>query len=188
MKKTLVTLVLAVALASTGCHPVERSRDTANPNTPAQTLAFQVCSNCHGIEGNSISPNFPNLAGQTEPYFISQLTAFKSHNRSDPAGFEYMWGISKNLTEAQIKELAAYYSKQKPIPIADASADPKQLSDGKAIFENGVPDKKIPACASCHGKEGQGNATFPRLANQHADYLVKQLVVFNGPTNGRKVA
>lgn len=178
MNTASLTLALALAVAAAGCDTVERTRETADPNTPARTLAWQVCSNCHGVTGNATSPNFPNLAGQTEPYLISQLAGFKSQNRSDPAGFEYMWGISRNLTDEQIKDLAAYYAGQKPVPVADASADPQQLSAGKTLFENGIPDRKIPACASCHGKEGQGNAVFPRLADQHADYLVKQLVVF----------
>ncbi|MGZ5714542.1 MAG: c-type cytochrome, partial [Caldimonas sp.] len=47
-----------------------------------------------------------------------------------------------------------------------------------AIFESGVPATGVPACTGCHGAQGQGNATFPRLAGQHADYLVKQLIVF----------
>jgi cytochrome c553 len=36
----------------------------------------------------------------------------------------------------------------------------------------------VQACATCHGKNAEGNATFPRLAGQHAEYLVKQLVLF----------
>ena len=49
---------------------------------------------------------------------------------------------------------------------------------GKAIFASGVADKGIAPCAGCHGAQGQGNAMIPRLAGQHADYLVKQLLVF----------
>jgi cytochrome c553 len=49
---------------------------------------------------------------------------------------------------------------------------------GRDVFEHGVPGKAIPPCASCHGERGQGNAGFPRLAGQHADYVVKQLLVF----------
>jgi cytochrome c553 len=36
----------------------------------------------------------------------------------------------------------------------------------------------VQACATCHGKNAEGNVTFPRLAGQHAEYLVKQLVLF----------
>ena len=173
---TLALLVTAVSLA-VGCANPTRSRDLGNPSVTATTLAQQVCSNCHGLTGNAVSPNFPNLAGQVEAYSIAQLNGFKSHGRQDPAGFEYMWGLSRSLTDDQIKGLAAYYAAQKPTqqPIEGAAA---QMDAGKAIFQNGLSAKNVPACASCHGAEGRGNAPFPRIAGQHADYLIKQLIVF----------
>ncbi len=64
MKKILVTLAVELAAASSGCSNLERSRDLANPNVPATVTAVQVCSTCHGVDGNSISPNFPRIAGQ----------------------------------------------------------------------------------------------------------------------------
>lgn len=175
MKSAIVLLVAAAV--STGCASPERSRDLANPAVSAVTIAQQVCSNCHGMTGSAVSPNFPNLAGQTEPYLVAQLSGFKSHGRRDPAGFEYMWGLSRSLTADQIKALAAYYASQSPMaqPI---EGDSGRLEAGKTIFTSGVADKGVPACATCHGAGGEGNATFPRLAGQHADYLVKQLVVF----------
>jgi cytochrome c553 len=177
MKTAKFALLAAVASMSFGCANNERSRDLGNPDVSATTLAQQVCSNCHGVTGNAISPNFPNLAGQVEPYVVEQLNAFKSHGRQDPAGFEYMWGLSRGLTENQIKGLAAYYASQTPVrqPI---EGDPTRLEAGKTIFEQGVSDKSVPPCASCHGPEGRGAGTFPRLAGQHSDYVMKQLVVF----------
>jgi cytochrome c553 len=171
----VLTLTVAGLLAA--CAGNERSRNLADPSVPAQTLARQVCANCHGVTGNAVSPNFPNLAAQTEPYLVAQLSGFKSHNRQDPAGFEYMWGISRSLSDEQIQGLAAYYTAQRPVPQGIES--PKELIQrGQALFENGLPDQGVPACAGCHGSHGEGNAIFPRLAGQHADYLVKQLVVF----------
>jgi len=177
MTKTPLILAVAAAMAA-GCTTAERSRETANPRTPATTLALQVCSNCHGVEGNSVSPNFPNLAAQTQPYLTEQLGAFRKHSRADPAGFEYMCGLSRNLTDEQIKGLAAYFASQKMRPVTYASGDPKLLDDGEAIFKKGVPEKNIPACETCHGPQGLGNEQFPRIANQYADYIVKQLTVF----------
>ncbi len=173
---TLALLVTAASLAA-GCANPTRSRDLANPNVTATTLAQQVCSNCHGLTGNAVSPNFPNLAGQVEAYAIAQLNGFKNHGRQDPAGFEYMWGLSRSLTDDQIKGLAAYYAGQQPAqqPMEGSAA---QMDAGKAIFQNGLSARNVPACASCHGAEGRGNAPFPRIAGQHADYLVKQLIVF----------
>lgn len=65
-------VVAAVALLAACANP-ERSRDLANPAVSATTLAQQMCSNCHGMKGSATPPNFPNLAGQTESYFVAQL-------------------------------------------------------------------------------------------------------------------
>lgn len=172
----MALLAVLVSLAA-GCANEQRSRDTANPNVSGETLALQVCSNCHGVTGNSRSPNFPNLAGQQEAYIVLQLSGFKAHSRQDPAGFEYMWGLSHNLTDKQIQELAAHFAAEKP-QREPVEGNAERIETGKAIFTGGVPDKGIPPCAGCHGPQGQGNAAFPRLAGQHADYLVKQLTVF----------
>lgn len=179
MNKLATIAYLVAAVGAVGCANLERSRTLGNPDIPATVLAQQVCSNCHGVDGNSTSPNFPRLAGQTEEYLVSQLNGFRSHSRSDPAGFEYMWGLSRHLTDGQIKGLAAYYAAQMPSKNADAPAgSPEQISAGEAIFTHGVADKHIPPCRTCHGEGARGKAQFPRLAGQHADYLVKQLMVF----------
>lgn len=186
MKTQRVILMAALIGLAGGCANEPRSRDTANPNVPGETLALQVCSNCHGATGNSKSPNFPNLAGQQEAYLIAQLQGFKGHSRQDPAGYEYMWGLSHNLTDKQIQELAAHFQAEKP-ERQRIEGNPERIAAGKSIFTGGIPDKGIPPCGSCHGPEGKGSATFPRIAGQHADYLVKQLTVFQR-TNERPSA
>ncbi|MEO8802316.1 MAG: c-type cytochrome [Rudaea sp.] len=172
----VIFLAALVALA-TGCANQQHSRDTANPNVTGETLAMQVCSNCHGATGNSTSPNFPNLAGQQQAYLVAQLSGFKAHSRGDPAGFEYMWGLSRSLTDKQIQELATHFAAQKA-QREPVEGKPARIEAGKAIFTSGIPDKAVPPCASCHGPEGLGNAAFPRIAGQHADYLEKQLTIF----------
>lgn len=177
MKTASIALVLALAAIGTGCTTtLERSRNLADPGVSGKTLALQVCSNCHGVDGNSVNPNFPKLSGQQKEYFAAQMKEFKGHDRLDPAGFEYMWGLSRSLTNRQIDELASYFAQQKNI--ADKPVDSKRESTGKLIFEHGVTAKNIPPCATCHGVEGAGKDKFPRLAGQHQDYLVKQLNVF----------
>jgi cytochrome c553 len=178
MKRALhLIAAAALALVATGCANPERSRDLGNPNVTAAVLARQVCSNCHGVTGNAVSPNFPNLAGQTPAYTVAQLNGFKSHGRQDPAGFEYMWGISRMLSDDQIKGLADYYAAQVP-ETQPIEGDAARAAAGKAIFEAGLTGKNVPACVACHGAKGQGTEAFPRLAGQHADYVVKQLGVF----------
>jgi cytochrome c553 len=179
MKQISTTLAatLAFAALAAGCSSLERSRALGNPNTPATTIAQQVCSNCHGFDGNSISPNFPKLAEQSAEYLVAQLQEFKSHQeRVDPPGFEYMWGISRSLTEEQIKGLAAYFAAQKSASPGPGNA--KLTAEGKRIYDGGMPDKGVPPCGTCHGDHAQGSGQFPRLADQHADYVVKQLTVF----------
>lgn len=171
----MISLVIGAALI-TGCVNDGRSRDLSNPTLAPQVTAAQVCSNCHGLTGNSVSPNFPRLAGQQPAYLEEQLKAFRNHQRSDLEGYEYMWGISKKLTDEQIKGLAEYYSRQ--TPTSNGAADAPTVALGKAIFEQGIPSKETPACQSCHGPSGEGMAVFPRLASQHSAYLIKQLQVF----------
>lgn len=182
MKKTPLALALILAFVGSACTNLERSRDLANPKVRPEVTALQVCSNCHGADGNSVSPNFPRLAGQQPGYLVSQLENFRNHHRSDPEGFEYMWGISHKLSDDQIKGLADYFARQVPRP--NAAVDARHMAGGKEIYENGVPAKETPPCKTCHGAKAEGLATFPRLAWQHQDYLVKQLQVFR-ETEGR---
>ncbi|WP_018607086.1 c-type cytochrome [Uliginosibacterium gangwonense] len=177
MKNTFIALTIVATLTTAACTNLERSRSLGNPAVSGRVLAEQVCSNCHGRTGVSISPNFPNLAAQTEPYLVGQLTEFRGHSRSDPAGFEYMWGLSRHLTDEQIASLAAYYAAQNP-KAPPVRAHAQWANAGQKIFSEGIADQGIPPCMSCHGPQGQGNATFPRLASQHSDYLIKQLMVF----------
>jgi cytochrome c553 len=109
----MLPLAMAVAALGAGCANLERSRNLADPDVSGKTLAEQVCSNCHGLDGNSVSPNVPNLAAQQKAYLTAQLEGFRMPGRSDPAGFEYMWGLSHHLTDKQIDELADYFAAQK---------------------------------------------------------------------------
>ena len=147
----------------------------------ARQIIAQVCSNCHGMDGNSISPIFPKIAGQNKDYLVSQLNQFRAQTRKDPDAHAYMWGLTRLLDDKSILAIAEYFAAQKPTPGPVAEA--QIASKGKAIYANGIEDKKVPACATCHGTEAQGVAIFPRLAGQHARYIVKQLKVYH--TNDR---
>jgi cytochrome c553 len=141
----------------------------------AERLAATVCMNCHGTAGRSTSPTFPNLAAQTVPYLEQQLKAFRGETRADPDAQAYMWGMASRLDDSTITALAEHYSSQRPSPGYPGNA--QREAAGRKIFEHGVLAKGIPACATCHGDHAQGNGPFPRLAGQHAAYLLKQLLV-----------
>jgi len=147
--------------------------------TPAQNAALrktiETCGTCHGINGRSVSPTFPNLAAQTAPYIEAQLHAFKDQTRADPDAQAYMWGMASQLSDASISGLASYFSQQSAAP--GRGGNTTLIAQGKQIFVEGVPGQQIPACATCHGAQAQGNGPFPRLAGQHAPYLLRQLLV-----------
>ncbi len=171
MKKyTLVILAFGIPLMSAAAVA-----GTVNPSVVK--LANQVCSLCHGVGGRSIAPTFPLLAGQTAPYTEAQLNAFKNQTRKDPDAEAFMWGMASQLDQDTIKGLAAFYSMQKASP--SRKGDPALTATGRTIYYQGIASAKIPPCVTCHGQDAQGKGEFPRLAGQHAAYLVKQLQAFS---------
>lgn len=150
----------------------------------ARRVAVTVCATCHGVQGRNEQPKFPQLAGQRATYLAAQLRNFRSQTRGDPDALAYMWGMAAPLDDELIDGLAAYYGAQRPA--RGARSDAARVARGREIYANGVAAEGIPACASCHGPEALGNDEFPRLAGQHAQYLLKQLHSFK--TNLRNVA
>jgi cytochrome c553 len=176
MKSNRMIALIVSAAAYLGAVGASGAAEPNVVNDSPLARAVQTCGTCHGINGRSVSPTFPNLAAQTAPYLEAQLKAFKEQTRADPDAQAYMWGMAAQLSNAQISELADYFSKQPP-PAAGKSGGPAAIARGKQVFEEGVPARQIPPCASCHGAHGEGMATFPRLAGQHAPYLLKQILV-----------
>ena len=172
--------ILAAALsASLGLGGMTHGADTATLGSEAEQAALhktiETCGTCHGVNGRSIAPTFPNLAAQPAPYIETQLHAFKDQTRADPDAQAYMWGMASPLSDGMISALAEYFSSQKPAEGRVGS--PTLVAQGKRLFEEGVPARQIPPCASCHGTRAEGRDIFPRLAGQHAPYLLKQLLV-----------
>ena len=156
-----------------GC--VNNSRNVNDANLAGITIAQQVCASCHGMTGESISPMFPKLAGQSREYLSAQLIDFKGHERSDLRGAQYMWGFT-HLTPKQVDELAGYFSSQAPMYAKRAHTE--LLARGESVFRNGIAQSGVVQCVACHGKSGEGNGAFPRLAGQHAQYVMEQIKVF----------
>ena len=150
----------------------------------AQKVAITVCGTCHGADGNSMNPKYPRLAGQSANYLAAQLKAFRAQTRGDPDAIGYMWGMAAELDDQTIEALAAYYAAQKAQPSANGAS--ATISRGRGIYAQGVPAQGVPACSSCHGPDGHGLQNFPRLAGQHAQYVLKQLGSFQ--SNMRNVA
>jgi cytochrome c553 len=173
--KTLAHLGVTLAACALSSGAVRAADVSPELGRSAHQLAETTCANCHGVSGRSISPTFPNLAAQTAPYLQAQLHAFRDQTRADPDALAYMWGMASQLSDATIEAISIYYAAQ--APSRAKTGDAKLMARGKQIFEEGVTSQSIPACATCHGPEARGNNIFPRLAGQHADYLVKQALV-----------
>ncbi len=172
--RTITAVVLGMIL--TGAGAIAAAQGTApgaEPRTPGEEKAINLCSTCHGPRGISTSPEFPILAAQRAGYLESQLEAFRAKTREEKIAHDFMWGIAYNLDDAMIKSVALYYSMQAPAP--GRPGDPAQVARGRELFDKGVPGRGIPACATCHGANAEGIAAFPRLAGQHAKYVVSQL-------------
>jgi cytochrome c553 len=181
LEYVVAAVVMSASIWMTG---IARAADTpeasaATPMTDAQKAvlrkSIETCGTCHGINGRSVAPTFPNLAAQTAPYIELQLHAFKDQSRADPDAQAYMWGMASQLNDVMISGLANYFAAQ-PAAVG-ISGNAALVAQGKHIYEEGVPARQIPPCATCHGPRAQGMATFPRLAGQHAPYLLKQLLV-----------
>ena len=129
-----------------------------------------TCSACHGMDGNSLNPEWPNLAGQGEIYIIRQLKAFHAGQRQNVL----MSPMAATLSDQDMADLAAYYSSQ---TARGGEADPSKFKAGQRVYRSGKVNEQVMACAGCHGPDGRGNAPagFPAIHGQHATYVAAQL-------------
>jgi cytochrome c553 len=182
--------VFAAALVTTAFGAFVSSacaQDAASPPQPAPAPATAqtgappgsvdagrtksaTCAACHGVDGNSVTADWPSLAGQHPEYIARQLKAFKTGERKSVT----MMPFAQMLSDQDVADVAAYFAAQKPTP---KGADPAVINLGQQIYRGGIPARGIPACIACHGPTGHGNpfAAFPRISWQHAAYVTKSL-------------
>jgi cytochrome c553 len=136
------------------------------------------CAACHGVDGNSMVPTFPKLAGQHASYIAKQLADFKSGDRKDPT----MNGMAAPLSEQDMADLGAYFASN--TGAIGSAADAEKAAKGKKIYQAGDSAKGVSACMACHGPSGAGNpgAKFPALSGQHSTYIIKALKDFRSGT------
>jgi cytochrome c553 len=139
----------------------------AAPSAQAQTMPLaeriQLCSACHGADGNSSLDAIPSLAGQPEFFILNQLFLMREGVRQ----VEAMAPLVKDLKDEDIDALAKHYNKLAPKPSGEA-VDPALVKRGAEIAER-------MRCSSCHMPTLAGQEQMPRLARQRIDYLVKAM-------------
>jgi cytochrome c553 len=126
----------------------------------------QACAACHGEGGNSANPAVPSLAGQPAQFISTALYMFRAGQRKDPQ----MTPMAAGLSNADLNELAAYFSKQPAAPPQHRTR-PENAAAGPGLAQKFN-------CTQCHGPRLLGQQQIPRLAGQQLEYLRSQLRAF----------
>jgi cytochrome c553 len=167
--KTFFLTATLVVLA--GAHNVAIAGDPAAGKGKAQT-----CAACHGADGNSVNPEWPNLAGQHASYISKQLADFKAGETRKNA---VMAGQVAQLSPEDMANLGAYFA---TLTSAGGFVSEERRALGERIYRGGNQESGVPACLACHGPSGAGDpmATVPMLSGQRASYTANQLNAFRG--------
>jgi cytochrome c553 len=173
MKPVAAFLIAALAAFSAGTALAAEPAAAAKADPAKGQAASAACQACHLADGNRGAPANPILQGQHPEYLVKQLIEFKSGKRKNAV----MTGMAAPLSEADMKNIAAFYASKQAKPGFAKSKDTIAL--GEQIYRGGIVAKQVPACAGCHSPTGAGiPAQYPRLGGQHAEYTESQLVAF----------
>jgi cytochrome c553 len=167
-------LVAALSLVATlGCS----ANAFAAGSVEAGQAKSATCMACHGMDGNSLSPEWPNLASQHPAYIERQIKAFKSGERQN----DLMSPMAMIVTDEDAADLAAFFSSQK---VRGGETDPAKLALGQRVYRAGNVQKGVMACAGCHGPTGLGNplAGYALIQGQHSVYVANQLRAYKAGT------
>jgi cytochrome c553 len=163
-------LLFSMPIHAVKAYAADGGQITANGNG----REAPACSACHGAQGEG-QPDVanPRLAGLDSEYLIAQLNAFADGRRDN----ETMSPIAKSLTPDERYAVATFYAGSVPPKIEEShQTDDKTIAAGAILAGRGDWSKGLPGCGQCHGTAGQGvGKTFPALAGQSAEYIVRQL-------------
>ena len=130
----------------------------------------EVCAACHGPAGNSINPAVPSISAQPKQFIVSALFQFREGKRKN----ELMTPMAANLSNADLNDLAAYFSAQKMVPTGVKTTAEKGAAGARISEQNN--------CNACHAANLMGQQHIPRIAGQQPDYLRDQLRSFKAST------
>lgn len=130
----------------------------------------QACVACHGASGNSTNPAIPSISGQPKQFIVSALYQFREGKRKN----EQMSPIAANLSNADLNDLAAYFSAQSITPTGFKTSE-ANIAAGKRLASEHH-------CVACHAANLMGQQHIPRIAGQQRDYLREQLRGFKAST------
>jgi cytochrome c553 len=169
-----IGLILQLTIQAIAFAAVSRA-NTGGSSSQVVSAKIEYCQNCHGALGQGYHGYYPipRLAGQQTQYLENQLRAYAERRRKN----DIMYNVARVLSPEMMAALAAHFQALNPKPLQDAPKRPVAM--GEQIFQTGVPDANVAACAACHGPDGTGTGQIPRLAGQLYPYLVKVLTNFS---------
>lgn len=186
VKKTSVTVVCIVLFAALFTNTVANSAETQTRISERERIMAEIekdihnkqaldkairkgkarsvlCAQCHGVDGNSVKPEIPNLAGQNTAYIIEQIGKFSDETRKNFV----MQALASEFTFQDKVNLAVYFTSQTLMPV---KADRDLSVKGERIYKH--------VCFRCHGADGRGEEGYARLAGQQIDYVQMTLKRF----------
>jgi cytochrome c553 len=178
MGRRFLVLLAASGAAGIALMAQAQTKAPAKPDAArGQQIASQVCAACHNADGNSTIVGNPRLAQQHADYIYKQLVDYSTPQGKPARENAVMTGFASQLSDADKRNVAAWFSSQTAKPAFARNKDTLEL--GQRIWRAGIPEKQVPACSGCHGPAGSGiPAQYPRIAGQHAEYTETTLKNF----------
>lgn len=118
-----------------------------------------------------------NITGWRKPYssyFHSDDYKYDNAPRNEERAWDFMKGVARDLDEPTMQALADFFAKQQA-PSGSTGESRGDIARGKTLYLEGDSNKGLIACQQCHGADAHGQGPIPRLAGQHADYMINQL-------------
>ena len=139
-----------------------------------EEIAAEVCVACHNPNGMSVDPaTTPSVTGQPARAIYKQLWDIKNGTRINEA----MQPIVAELSDAQIADVAAFYSKLNP-RLYDIRLEAFESSAILKLVNEGDSSRALPACRSCHDAMSGGPIETLNLVGQYPDYFSTQMRAF----------
>lgn len=173
MKVVGLQLVLPLAVAAVAFTATDHAQASGRHGISRRAIHEKItyCEDCHGTRGQGFRGYYPipRLAGQQPQYLRNQLRAFVDGDRPNPI----MSRVAHVLRPAMVAAVIQHFRHLNPPPYGGA---PRRLiARGRNIFQNGIPQRNVAACAACHGPRATGHGEIPRLAGQLYWYEVREL-------------
>ncbi|MCW8893350.1 MAG: c-type cytochrome [Deltaproteobacteria bacterium] len=152
LRVTIVFLMMSLAVGSVFASATEQGDGARLSRT---------CAGCHGTDGASPGKVIPIIGGQVEKYLQKTLGEFAADKRPG----DVMRNLAKGYSAVEQKQITAYFMARPWVNTSHAVASTAEAS-------------LVASCKGCHGSQGEGKGSFPRIAGQHPDYLYLALMEY----------